>query len=61
MASTFVARLKVGEMLVDAKGVSRLVSRPVGIWPIVLVLAAGLLAVAAAIAASPSLRSARST
>jgi uncharacterized membrane-anchored protein len=58
MASTFVARLKVGEMLVDAKGVSRLVSRPVGVWPIVLVLAAGLLAVAAAIAASPSLRSA---
>jgi uncharacterized membrane-anchored protein len=58
VASTFVARLKVGEMLVDAKGVSRLVSRPVGIWPIVLVLAAGLLAAAAAIAASPSLRSA---
>jgi uncharacterized membrane-anchored protein len=58
MASTFVARLKVGEALVDAKGVSRLVSRRVGIWPLVVVLAAGLLAVVVAIAASPSLRSA---
>jgi uncharacterized membrane-anchored protein len=58
MASTFVARLKVGEVLVDAKGVSRLVSRRVGIWPLIVVVAAGLLAVVAAIAASPSLRSA---
>ena len=33
MASTFVTRLKVGESLVDAKGVSRLVSRRVGVWP----------------------------
>jgi uncharacterized membrane-anchored protein len=58
MASTFVSRLKVGEMLVDAKGVSRLVSRRVGIWPLVVICAAGLLAMVAAIAASPSLRSA---
>jgi uncharacterized membrane-anchored protein len=58
MASTFVARLTVGEMLVDAKGVSRLVSRRVGIWPLILVVAAGSLAVVAAIAASPSLRNA---
>jgi uncharacterized membrane-anchored protein len=58
MASTFVSRLKVGEMLVDAKGVSRLVSRRIGIWPLVVICAAGLLAIAAAIAASPSLRSA---
>jgi uncharacterized membrane-anchored protein len=58
MASTFVARLKVGEVLVDAKGVSRLVSRRIGIWPLVLVCLAGLLAVVAAIVASPSLRSA---
>ena len=33
MASTFVTRLKVGESLVDAKGVSRLVSRRIGVWP----------------------------
>jgi uncharacterized membrane-anchored protein len=58
MASTFVARLKVGDALVDAKGVSRLVSRRVGIWPLIVVLLAGILAVVAAIAASPSLRSA---
>ena len=30
MSSTFVTRLKVGEILVDAKGVSRLVARRVG-------------------------------
>src|SRR5207244_3996288 len=36
MSSTFVTRLKVGEILIDAKGVSRLASRQVGIWPLVL-------------------------
>ena len=30
MSSTFVTRLKVGEILIDAKGVSRLASRQVG-------------------------------
>src|SRR5215210_3651160 len=44
MSSTFVARLKVGEILIDAKGVSRLVSRPVGVWPLVALIAAGLAA-----------------
>jgi uncharacterized membrane-anchored protein len=56
MSSTFVARLKVGEILVDAKGVSRLVGRPVGVWPFVAVIAAGLAAIAVAIAVSPTLR-----
>ncbi len=56
MSSTFVTRLKVGEVLVDAKGVSRLVSRRVGVWPFVLLAAAGLLAVSLAIAVSPALR-----
>jgi uncharacterized membrane-anchored protein len=56
MSSTFVTRLKVGEVLVDAKGVSRLVSREVGLWPFVLLATAGLGAVVAAIAASPGLR-----
>jgi len=36
MSSTFVTRLKVGEILVDAKGVSRLVSPGVGVWPLVV-------------------------
>jgi uncharacterized membrane-anchored protein len=56
MSSTFVTRLKVGEILVDAKGVSRLVSREVGVWPLVLFTLAGLAAVVVVVAASPSLR-----
>ena len=56
MSSTFVTRLKVGEILIDAKGVSRLVSRQVGLWPLVLFAVAGLGAVVVAIVASPALR-----
>ena len=56
MSSTFVTRLKVGEILVDAKGVSRLVSRRVGLWPFVVLACAGLGAVVVAIVASPALR-----
>jgi uncharacterized membrane-anchored protein len=55
MSSTFVTRLKVGEILVDAKGVSRLVSRRVGLWPLAIVTFAGLGAIVAAIVASPAL------
>jgi uncharacterized membrane-anchored protein len=56
MASTFVTRLKVGESLVDAKGVSRLVSRRVGVWPIAVFAAAGIAAIVVAVLASPALR-----
>jgi len=56
MSSTFVTRLKVGEILIDAKGVSRLVSRQVGLWPLVAFAVAGLGAVFVAIVASPGLR-----
>jgi uncharacterized membrane-anchored protein len=56
MSSTFVTRLKVGEILIDAKGVSRLASRQVGVWPLVALTAAGLAAVVVAIVASPGLR-----
>ena len=56
MASTFVTRLKVGEVLVDAKGVSRLVSRRVGIWPLFGFACACIGAVVVAIAVSPALR-----
>ena len=56
MSSTFLTRLKVGEILIDAKGVSRLVSRRVGLWPLVVFALAGLGAVVAAIVASPALR-----
>ena len=57
MSSTFVTRLKVGEILVDAKGVSRLVTHRVGLWPLVVLAFAGLLAIVVAVLASPALRS----
>jgi uncharacterized membrane-anchored protein len=56
MSSTFVTRLKVGEILVDAKGVSRLVSRGPGLWPLLVVVLTGLAAIAAAVIVSPALR-----
>ena len=56
MSSTFITRLKVGEILIDAKGVSRLASRQVGIWPLVLLALGGLGAIAVAILVSPALR-----
>ena len=56
MASTFVTRLKVGESLVDAKGVSRLVSPRIGVWPLVTFAVAGITAVVVAVLASPALR-----
>ena len=57
MSSTFVTRLKVGEILVDAKGVSRLVTHRVGLWPLAVLAFAGLLAIVVAVLASPALRS----
>jgi uncharacterized membrane-anchored protein len=57
MSSTFLTRLKVGEILVDAKGVSRLVSRQVGLWPFVAFALAGLGALVVAVLVSPQLRS----
>ena len=56
MASTFVTRLKVGESLVDAKGVSRLVSRRVGFWPVAVFAATGIAAIVGSVLASPALR-----
>jgi uncharacterized membrane-anchored protein len=56
MSSTFVTRLKVGEILIDAKGVSRLVSRRVGLMPLVTLALTGLAAIVVAIVVSPTLR-----
>jgi uncharacterized membrane-anchored protein len=56
MSSTFVTRLKVGDILVDARGVSRLFRSRVGMGPFVAFTFAGLAAVTTAIAASPELR-----
>ncbi len=56
MSSTFITRLRVGEILVDAKGVSRLVSRRTALGPFLALAFAGLAAIVVAIAASPTLR-----
>jgi uncharacterized membrane-anchored protein len=57
MSSTFLTRLKVGEILIDAKGVSRLVSRRVGLWPLLAFAVTGLGALVVAVVVSPQLRS----
>jgi uncharacterized membrane-anchored protein len=56
MSSTFITRLKVGEILVDARGISRLVSRRVGLWPLIAFTLAALGTVVVAVAADPGIR-----
>jgi uncharacterized membrane-anchored protein len=56
MSSTFLTRLRVGEILVDAKGVSRLVSRRVGLLPFLAFALAALTALVVAVVVSPALR-----
>jgi len=55
MSSTFLTRLRVGEILVDAKGVSRLYRPQPGTSPLLLVLGAGLLMLAVVTWSSPGL------
>ena len=55
MASTFLTRLRVGEILVDAKGVSRLYRPAPGVGPVLLLLATGLAALVAVVLATPAL------
>ena len=56
MSSTFLTRLKVGEILVDARGVSRLFRGRVGVAPLLAFTAAGFAAIVAAIAVSSDLQ-----
>jgi uncharacterized membrane-anchored protein len=56
MSSTFLTRLRIGEILVDAKGVSRLYRPRPGLTPLLVVIAAGLLALVAVVWMSPALR-----
>jgi uncharacterized membrane-anchored protein len=56
MASTFLTRLRLGEILVDAKGVSRLYRPLPGRSPVVFVVAAGLLCLLGIVVLTPSLR-----
>jgi len=53
LASTFLTRLRVGPRLVDAKGVPQLYAGRVRLWHLMVVLLAGLLALAVALAATP--------
>jgi uncharacterized membrane-anchored protein len=56
MSSTFLTRLRIGEILVDAKGVNRLYRPRPGLTPLMLVVAAGLLALIAVVWMTPALR-----
>jgi uncharacterized membrane-anchored protein len=56
MSSTFLTRLRIGEILVDAKGVSRLYQPRPGLTPLLVVIAAGLVALIAVIWMTPALR-----
>ena len=55
MASTFLTRLRVGEILVDAKGVSRLYRPRPGVAPIGLLALTGLLVLVAVVLMTPGL------
>ena len=56
MASTFLVRLRVGETLVDAKGVSRLYRTRIRLRDSILLMCAAIAVVAVVIALSPPLR-----
>jgi uncharacterized membrane-anchored protein len=56
MSSTFLTRLRIGEILVDAKGVSRLYQPRPGLAPLLAVIAAGVIAMIAVIWMTPALR-----
>ncbi len=56
MSSTFLTRLRIGEILVDAKGVSRLYRPMPGLAPLVVVIVAGLIALVAVVWLTPALR-----
>jgi uncharacterized membrane-anchored protein len=55
MSSTFLTRLRVGEILVDAKGVSRLYRPSPGRGPLIVVTLAALLVLVVVVATSPTL------
>jgi uncharacterized membrane-anchored protein len=56
MSSTFLVRLRVGEILMDAKGVSRVYSPRIRSRDAMLLVVAAIVAIAAVIAVSPPLR-----
>jgi uncharacterized membrane-anchored protein len=56
MSSTFLTRLKVGDILVDARGVSRLFRPRAGAGPLLAFVGAGIAAIVAAVAVSSDLQ-----
>ena len=56
MASTFLVRLRVGEILVDAKGVSRMYRGSIRGRDALLLVSAALLAIVVVVLISPPLR-----
>jgi uncharacterized membrane-anchored protein len=56
MSSTVLTRLRIGEILVDAKGVSRLYRPRPGLAPVGLVAAVGFLTIIATVLLTPGLR-----
>jgi uncharacterized membrane-anchored protein len=56
MSSTFLTRLRIGEILVDAKGVSRLYRPMPGLAPLIVVIVAGLIALLVVVWLTPALR-----
>jgi uncharacterized membrane-anchored protein len=55
MSSTFLTRLRIGEILVDAKGVSRLYRPSAGRGPMLFLTLGALVTLIVAVATSPSL------
>ena len=55
MSSTFLTRLRIGEILVDAKGVSRLYRPAPGKTPLLLILVTGLIVLVAIVWKTPGL------
>lgn len=54
MSSSFLTRLRLGPKLIDAKGVGRLHHTRIRMWQLMLLLLAGVLAVAVSIGATPA-------
>jgi len=55
MSSTFLTRLRIGEVLIDAKGVSRLYSPGLSAGPLLLFLGAFLILIVIVVLSSPAL------
>ncbi len=53
VASTFLTRLRAGSRLVDAKAVGHFAAESMPVWPVLLILLAGVIAVAVAVGVTP--------